>query len=126
MNKKYKLTPRENWYIILAFASIPMVRLLMERTLSMSFYVQIMVYCLASLAIILSRSEVRAEIKDDVLYFYAGTGLSDPNQIQLSQITGTQRLSRRLLAVQYDGRTLTIEGYKKLLDQLQKDLNAMQ
>ncbi|MDZ7722980.1 MAG: hypothetical protein U5R06_09310 [candidate division KSB1 bacterium] len=125
MQKKYKLSPRENWYIILVFSSIPLVRLLMERTLSLSLLVQVLVYMLASTAIVVSRSQVIAEIKDNTLHVYNGIGLSDPDHLQLSRISGTQRVTSRLLNIQYEGRTLSVEGYKKVLDKVEADLNAI-
>lgn len=125
MNKKYRLTPKENWYIIFLFSSIPLVRLLMERTVSTSLWVQILVYLLVSLSIIFSRSQTLAEIKNNVLYLYTGSGLYDPDHIELSRIYGTQRITNRLLTIQYDNRALSIEAYKRVLDQLEKDLNTM-
>ncbi len=70
-------------------------------------------------------NKIIAEIKGGKLYLFSGIGLYDPSRIELKSITKTKRISKKLLVINYNNNTISLEADKIILNDLEKDLNKI-
>jgi len=121
MQKKYK-TLQKTWYIIPGFTLIPLLYVISGYSWR-TIVPMVVFYFVMSIFIYRYHNRVVAEIKDGALYVHSGVGVSDPSSIKLDSIKEIERVTQRILKIQYgSNKSFSIEAEKNVLDQLEADL----
>jgi len=124
MSKEYRML-KKPWYIIPLFTLIPLIYIASGYEWYL-ILVMMLIYLLVGIFLYRQFIRLVAEIKDNTLYLYTGIGTSDPSSINLDSITSVERLTKKLLKINYgSNEACSIEAEKKILDQMEHDLSNL-